>query len=170
MANNKVQDYGEMATTFQRVVNVVDHFESYNHIEQVAELTSRVKKIKSELSVRAKREFEEMFTNPFAKVRERTTVGRVMVILGQFKRFGFSVQSTAGKRLVQDDRRLGRQDEERAHQSLSQTTAQRVRRALRGKSRSEPSHESCNVRGLCSMLFVRSSTRGWTRLIDAIRG
>ena len=71
MANNKVQDYGEMATTFQRVVNVVDHFESYNHIEQVAELTSRVKKIKSELSIRAKREFEEMFTNPFAKVRER---------------------------------------------------------------------------------------------------
>lgn len=68
MANTKVQDYGEMATTFQRVINVIDHFDTYSHIEQVAELMSRVKKIRSELSVRAKREFEEMFVNPFGKI------------------------------------------------------------------------------------------------------
>lgn len=59
---------GEMGTILERVINVIDHFESYNHIEQIASLADRVKKIKSEISVRVKSEFEEMFSNPFQKV------------------------------------------------------------------------------------------------------
>jgi hypothetical protein len=57
-----------MAATFQRVTNVIDHFESYNHIEQIADLSGRVKKIRNELTVNVKREFEESFGNPFTKV------------------------------------------------------------------------------------------------------
>lgn len=59
---------GEMGTILERVVNVIDHFESYSHIEQIANLADRVKKIKSEISLRVKSEFEEMFSNPFQKV------------------------------------------------------------------------------------------------------
>ena len=59
---------GEMAIILERVINVIDHFESYNHIEQLANLSDRVKKIKSELSVKVKRDFEEFFSNPFQTV------------------------------------------------------------------------------------------------------
>lgn len=62
------QDYGEIALTFEQVINVIDHFDSYNHIEQVASLSNRVKKIKSELLVRIRKEFENNFSNPFSKV------------------------------------------------------------------------------------------------------
>lgn len=62
------QDYGEMAITFERVINVIDHFETYNHIEQIANLSNRVKKIKNELSVKVRKEFESSFSNPFTKV------------------------------------------------------------------------------------------------------
>lgn len=58
-----------MAITFEQVINVIDHFDSYNHIEQVANLSSRVKKIKNELSVRVRKEFETTFSNPFTKVK-----------------------------------------------------------------------------------------------------
>lgn len=59
---------GEMGIILERVVNVIDHFESYKHIEQIANLADRVKKIKSELAVKVKGDFEEMFSNPFQKV------------------------------------------------------------------------------------------------------
>ena len=53
---------------FQRVINVIDHFEPYNHIEQIAELSARVKKIKNELCTKVRKDFEESFSNPFTKV------------------------------------------------------------------------------------------------------
>ena len=62
------QDFGEMAITFEQVINVIDHFDAYNHIEQISNLSSRVKKIKNELSVRVRKDFEANFSNPFTKV------------------------------------------------------------------------------------------------------
>lgn len=61
------QDFGEMAITFEQVINVIDHFDAYNHIEQISNLSSRVKKIKNELSVRVRKDFEANFSNPFTK-------------------------------------------------------------------------------------------------------
>ena len=57
-----------MAITFEQVINVIDHFDAYNHIEQISNLSNRVKKIKNELSVRVRKEFETNFSNPFTKV------------------------------------------------------------------------------------------------------
>lgn len=62
------QDYSEMAITFEQVINVIDHFDAYNHIEQISNLSSRVKRIKNELSIRVRKEFETNFSNPFTKV------------------------------------------------------------------------------------------------------
>ena len=58
-----------MAMIFERVINVIDHFDSYNHIEQIADLSTRVKVIRNELCIRVKKEFEESFSNPFTKVK-----------------------------------------------------------------------------------------------------
>lgn len=57
-----------MATIFERIINVVDHFDTYSHIDKVANLSSRVKTIKNDLSVMARKDFEESFSNPFTKV------------------------------------------------------------------------------------------------------
>jgi vacuolar protein sorting-associated protein 53 len=65
---NKFQDYSEIAIIFQRVLNVIDHFESYNHLEQVDDLSKRVKVIKNEITTKIKNDFEETFANPFTKV------------------------------------------------------------------------------------------------------
>ena len=46
---SKNHDYSEMAVIFERVFNVIDHFEQYNHIEQIANLSNRVKTIRNEL-------------------------------------------------------------------------------------------------------------------------
>ncbi len=62
------QNYAETAEIFERVINVIDHFEPYLHIEQVAELSNRVKKIKSELSLKVRTDFEASFSNPFTKL------------------------------------------------------------------------------------------------------
>ena len=59
-----------MAFVFERVINVIDHFGAYNHIEQIADLSNRVKVIKQELSIRIKKDFEESFANPFTKVNQ----------------------------------------------------------------------------------------------------
>lgn len=64
----KSKEYAEMANIFERVINVIDHFETYNHIEQIADLSTRVKTIKQELSVRIKKDFEESFATPFTRV------------------------------------------------------------------------------------------------------
>ena len=53
---------------FERVISVIDHFESYNHIEQIANLSSRVKTIRSETTSRVRKDFEESFSNPFTKM------------------------------------------------------------------------------------------------------
>jgi hypothetical protein len=66
--SSKSKEYAEMAFTFERIINVIDHFDAYNHIEQIADLSNRVKVIKQELSVRAKRDFEDIFAHPFTKV------------------------------------------------------------------------------------------------------
>jgi hypothetical protein len=63
-----------MAITFEQVINVIDHFDTYNHIEQVASLSSRVKKIKNELMVKVRKEFETNFSNPFTKVKSQTHI------------------------------------------------------------------------------------------------
>jgi hypothetical protein len=57
-----------MAVIFERVFNVIDHFEQYNHIEQIANLSNRVKTIRNELSIRSRKDFEDSFSNPFTKV------------------------------------------------------------------------------------------------------
>ena len=57
-----------MAIIFERVINVIDNFDSYNHIEQIANLSSRVKTIRSETTSRVKKDFEESFSNPFTKM------------------------------------------------------------------------------------------------------
>ncbi len=67
-SGNKGKDYAEMAFIFERVINVIDHFDSYNHIEQIADLSNRVKVIKNELCIRVKQDFEDSFSNPFTKV------------------------------------------------------------------------------------------------------
>jgi hypothetical protein len=64
----KTQDYGQMAVIFERVINVIDHFDTYIHIEQIANLSSRVKTIKNELITKVKKDFEDSFSNPFTKV------------------------------------------------------------------------------------------------------
>ncbi len=64
----KTNDFGETAIIFERVINVIDHFDQYSHIEQIANLSQRVKTIKNELMIRVKKEFEESFSNPFTKV------------------------------------------------------------------------------------------------------
>ncbi len=52
------------------------------HIEQIADLASRVKTIKNELSVKIKREFEEKFNNPFVKVYMKlATIREYYIIL-----------------------------------------------------------------------------------------
>lgn len=66
-ANNN-QNYSETAAIFQRVINVIDHFEPYLHIEQISDLSNRVKKIKTELCVKVKQDFETSFSNPFTKL------------------------------------------------------------------------------------------------------
>ncbi len=68
LIGTKTQDYGEMAVIFERVINVIDHFDTYIHIEQIANLSSRVKTIKNELIVKVKKDFEDSFSNPFTKV------------------------------------------------------------------------------------------------------
>lgn len=57
-----------MASIFERVINVIDHFEQYNHIEQIANLSSRVKTIRTETTSRVRKDFEESFSNPFTKM------------------------------------------------------------------------------------------------------
>ena len=68
MASNKSEYYAETAAIFQRVINVIDHFEPYLHIEQISDLSNRVKKIKNELCQKVKADFETSFSNPFTKV------------------------------------------------------------------------------------------------------
>lgn len=65
---NKGREYAETAIIFQRVINVIDHFESYTHIEQISDLSNRVKKIKNELCIKVKKDFEDSFSNPFTKL------------------------------------------------------------------------------------------------------
>lgn len=55
---------------FERVNNVIDHFEPYMHLKQISDLANRVKLIKNDLSIKVKREFEEHFSNPFEKVSD----------------------------------------------------------------------------------------------------
>lgn len=62
------QNYSETADVFERVINVIDHFEPYLHIEQIADLSNRVKKIKGELCLKVRTEFESSFSNPFTKL------------------------------------------------------------------------------------------------------
>jgi vacuolar protein sorting-associated protein 53 len=57
-----------MASIFERVINVIDNFDSYNHIEQIANLSSRVKTIRTEVTNRVRKDFEESFGNPFTKM------------------------------------------------------------------------------------------------------
>ena len=57
-----------MAAMFERVISVIDHFDHYNHIEQIANLSSRVKTIRSETTIRVRKDFEESFSNPFTKM------------------------------------------------------------------------------------------------------
>ncbi len=57
-----------MATAFERVINVIDHFVPYNHIEQIENLSQRVKSIKNQLIDWVKKDFEDDFSNPFNKV------------------------------------------------------------------------------------------------------
>lgn len=69
MSTNKSgKEFAETAIIFQRVINVTDHFESYTHIEQISDLSNRVKVIKNELCIKVKKEFEDSFSNPFTKV------------------------------------------------------------------------------------------------------
>jgi hypothetical protein len=58
-----------MATAFERVINVIDHFVPYNHIEQIENLSQRVKSIKNQLIEWVKKDFEDDFSNPFNKVK-----------------------------------------------------------------------------------------------------
>lgn len=69
MSSNKSKSDAETATIFQRVINVIDHFESYTHIEQIADLANRVKKIKNELCVKVEKEFEEVFRKPYRNLQ-----------------------------------------------------------------------------------------------------
>ena len=63
-------DFGDMAIIFERVVNVIDHFDQYAHIEQIANLARRVKTIRNELCARVRKNFEDSLSNPFTKVHE----------------------------------------------------------------------------------------------------
>lgn len=68
LSTNSTQNYSEMAAVFERVINVIDHFEPYLHIEQITDLSNRVKKIKSQLCMKVKNDFETSFSNPFTKL------------------------------------------------------------------------------------------------------
>ena len=68
MSSNTTQNYSETAPVFERVINVIDHFEPFLHIEQIADLSNRVKKIKSELCRKTRSDFETNFSNPFTKL------------------------------------------------------------------------------------------------------
>lgn len=68
LSANNTQNYSETAAIFQRVINVIDHFEPYLHIEQISDLSNRVKKIKTELCQKVKQDFETSFSNPFTKL------------------------------------------------------------------------------------------------------
>ena len=59
---NKGREYAETAIIFQRVINVTDHFESYTHIEQISDLSNRVKKIKNELCIKVKKTMKTLKT------------------------------------------------------------------------------------------------------------
>ena len=61
-------EYNETSIVFERVNNVIDHFEPFMHLKQISELANRVKTIKNQLSIKVKQEFEEHFSSPFEKV------------------------------------------------------------------------------------------------------
>ncbi|CAG7834968.1 unnamed protein product [Allacma fusca] len=57
----KARQYGDVANLLQGVANVVEHFDSYYCIPQIAQLAQRVKDIKKELGDKISLEFRETF-------------------------------------------------------------------------------------------------------------
>lgn len=68
LETSQTKNYAETAIVFERVINVIDHFEPYLHIEQIADLSNRVKKIRNELCQKVRQDFETSFSNPFTKL------------------------------------------------------------------------------------------------------
>ncbi|ODN02617.1 Vacuolar protein sorting-associated protein 53 [Orchesella cincta] len=59
----KTRQYGDVANLLQGVANVVEHFDNYHNIPQIAELAQKVKDIKKELGDQISLEFRESFSS-----------------------------------------------------------------------------------------------------------
>lgn len=59
----KTRQYGDVANLLQGVANVVEHFDNYHNIPQIAKIAQKVKDIKKELGDQISLEFRESFSS-----------------------------------------------------------------------------------------------------------
>ncbi|CAF5048982.1 unnamed protein product, partial [Rotaria sp. Silwood1] len=64
----KKKSYGDIANLSHPVISVLEHFQPYMNIPQIQELSANVKELTVQITVQVRKECEDAFNGPNAKV------------------------------------------------------------------------------------------------------